>query len=82
MGEECDNSAAGEDVEMSSVPTPPPSQPEPASSSGPERRVLRVPRQRVDSGSTPGPVTPSTGLRPVLGILRASHKLVVKCSNM
>lgn len=82
LGERCDESGASKDVEISNFPAPPPSQPEPVPSSGPGQRILRVPRQRVDSGSTAGSVTPSIGVWSGLGILRASQKLVVKRSNI
>jgi len=82
LGERCDESGASKDVEIRNFPAPPPSQLEPVPSSGPGKRILRVPRQREDSGSTAGSVTPSIGVRSGLGILRASQKLVVKRSNM
>jgi len=45
LGEGSDEPKVVEDVGIRNFPTPPSSQSEPVSSSGPGRRILRVPRQ-------------------------------------
>ena len=80
LDERSDEPEVVESMETQNVPTPPPSQSGPVSSSGPERRVLRVPRQQLDSIPSSG--SASTGSGPDFGLLRASQKLVVKRSNM